>query len=355
MLDHIFLIPGMDEAGSPPAPTPVLSWSGPTSGEVGSQSTDFTVSITDPPAGDTIITFASNGSGDSFSVATRTLNSGNLSATVKLTPGTAGARNITITNDRAISNPSAVVYTSAYETDYAAILARAVTLGYTQPSAAQRIKQQTLLKALKTAGIWAKLDVFYLFCNDGSKEFATLNWKAPSSYQIALASSPVFTSNQGIAGDGVSAYMETSFNPSTNGVQYTQDNASRFAWVYSAVASAPMDSMAGGLGNRMLSSSASSQRINQGVSANLNSAADLSGTGLRQINRTSSTNVELFSGTTQISRTATSAAMSNATQQLLRSNATFGANSLSAYGLGASLVAENAALNTALNTYVSAP
>ncbi len=237
--------------------------------------------------------------------------------------------------------------------DYQAVIRYAQTLGYVVPTPGQRHRQNQFIKSLKMSGIWAKLDLFYLFANNGSKEFATINWKAPSLYQATLVNSPIFTTNQGIAGDAASAYIETNFNPSTHGVNYTQDNAGRFAWVYSTVAAAPIDSMAGGLGNRMLSSSPSSQRINQGASTNLASAADLSGTGLRQINRTSSTNVELFSGTTQLSRTATSAAISNATQQLLRSNTTYGANSLSAYGLGASLVSENGALHAALNTYIS--
>lgn len=353
-LDEILMIPGAEESGGGGAPTPVLSWSGSSAGEVGSASTNFTVSITDPPAGDTIITFASNGTGDTPSVATRTLNAGNPSATMTWTPGTDGPRNFTITNDRSISNPAAVVYTAAYETDYAAILARAVTLGYTLPSAAQRIKQQTWLKTMKTAGIWAKLDAYWHYHNDtGSNSFGTINWKNPASFQASMVGSPMYQSNQGVLGDGVGAYIDKNFNCATNATNYQQDNACRFAWVYSATASAVIDGVAGTLSNRMLSSSASSQRINQGGSTNLNSAADLSGTGLKQINRTSSTNVELFNGTTQISRTATSQAITNAAQYGLRANTGYGANGLSCEGIGASLVSENPALHAGLTAVFS--
>jgi hypothetical protein len=352
-LSTILMIPGIGGGGGG-APTPVLSWSGPSSGEVGSASTNFTVSITDPPAGDTIITFASSGSGDTLSVATRTLNSGALSATVTLTPGTDGARNVTITNDRSISNPAAVVYTSAYETDYAAILARAVTLGYTQPSAAQRIKQQTLLKAFKTAGIWTKLDAFWMYANDGSKEFATLNWKAPSSYQNTLVNSPTFQSNLGFLGDGVAARIESNFNCSTNGVNYTLNSAGRFVWVYSASnnTNGP-EGISGFGGNCILAVSSTGQRINGGASAALSSAVDMGGTGLRAIYRTSSTNVELFVDTTQSSRTQSSTAIQNATQSLLARASFFWAGGASCYGIGGPLVSENTDLRSAINTYLA--
>jgi len=92
---------------------PELTWTGDSSGEVGFASDDFTVSISNPPAGDTIITFVSDGPGDTFTVTTRTLNSGALSATVKVIAGTPGARNISITNNRSIANPAAVTYTAS--------------------------------------------------------------------------------------------------------------------------------------------------------------------------------------------------------------------------------------------------
>ena len=339
-------------------PDPSYSVSGPSTGVALAESTNFTVTgynLTGP----VVVTPASDDPGGTFDPATVTIDVGDLVKTFTYTPdGSVGTHTISFTNDDGLSDPASLEYevtAPAYETEYQAILDRATTLGYTLPSTGQRTKQNTLLAALKTAGIWTKLDIFYLFCNDGSKEFATLNWKAPSSYQITLVNSPIFSSNQGIAGDAVSAYMDLGFNCSTNGVQYTQNNASRFAWVYSAVASAPIDGVSGVNSNRMLSSSSNAHRINQGAAGTLDTAADLSGTGLRQINRTSSTNVELFVGTTQISRTCTSAAMANAAQFLLRTNASYGANSLSAYGLGASLVSENSDLNTALNTYISAP
>jgi hypothetical protein len=130
------------------------------------------------------------------------------------------------------------------DSDYQAVIRYAQTLGYVVPTPGQRHRQNQLIKSFKMTGIWAKLDLFYLFANNGSKEFATLNWKSPSLYQATLVNSPVFTTNQGIAGDGVAAYVDTNCNPATQGVNYTQDNAGRFAWVYSAVASNNIDGLA---------------------------------------------------------------------------------------------------------------
>jgi hypothetical protein len=111
--ETVLMIPGIDEEGAP-APTPTLELTGPSSGNCLEASTNFTVTITNPPSGDTVITFASTDGGDVFTPTTRTLNSGTLSATFTVTPdATSGARTISITNDRSISNPAGVSYTAA--------------------------------------------------------------------------------------------------------------------------------------------------------------------------------------------------------------------------------------------------
>lgn len=236
--------------------------------------------------------------------------------------------------------------------EYLAVLHRARSLGYTLPTPSQqKFQNQRLLRELKYAGAWQKLDIFYGLANNGSKEFATIDWVTPSAHQITIVNSCTWASNVGFTGNGTDMYLDTNYNPSSMGVQYTLDNASRFAWVL-ADNSGNLDGVAASGVNTMIPSSSTSQRINQGA-ANLSSAADLNGTGLTVINRTSSTNVELFKNTTQISRTATSTSVNNANQLILRSSTTYGSHTISAYGMGASLVNENAALYNALNTYLA--
>jgi len=116
---------------------------------------------------------------------------------------------------------------SAFDADYQAILDRSTALGYTAPSATQQTLQNTLVEDLKTAGVWDKLDVFYCFATDGDSDYATLNWKAPSSFQATKTNSPTFTANEGFAQSGT-AYLETGFVLDTNGTNYTQDDAGVF-------------------------------------------------------------------------------------------------------------------------------
>jgi hypothetical protein len=117
------------------------------------------------------------------------------------------------------------VSTTPLDADYQAVLDRASTLGYRAPNAAQQTLQNTLVEDLKTAGIWSKLDVFYVFATDGDNDYATLNWKSPSNNEATKVNSPTFTDNIGFTGNGSSAYLDTNFQP-VNGSQYTTNSAS---------------------------------------------------------------------------------------------------------------------------------
>jgi hypothetical protein len=132
---------------------------------------------------------------------------------------------------------SLVISSNVYESEYQSVLDRATALGYTLPSSGQRTKQNQLLRDLKSAGIWNSLDVFYIFATDGSSDFATLNWKAPSSFQITKVNSPTFTANEGFDFDGTTQYLNTNWIPGTNGVNYTQNNAGIGFYVNDNVAS----------------------------------------------------------------------------------------------------------------------
>ena len=113
------------------------------------------------------------------------------------------------------------------DADYQAVLDRASTLGYTAPSAAQQELQNAFVEDLKTAGVWSKLDLLYVFATDGDSDYATLNWKAPSSFQLTKTNSPTFTTNEGFAQSGT-AYLDTNFQLNTDGTNYTQDDAGVF-------------------------------------------------------------------------------------------------------------------------------
>jgi len=110
------------------------------------------------------------------------------------------------------------------DTDYAAILNYATTLGYNLPSGSQQVKQNQLVIDLKDGGIWSKLDSFAVFATDGSTDFALIDWKRLVQY--TAVNSPAFTTNQGFKGNGTSSYLNTNYNPFANGVNFSQNNAS---------------------------------------------------------------------------------------------------------------------------------
>jgi len=119
---------------------------------------------------------------------------------------------------------------SSFDTDYQSVLNRAGVLGFTIPSASQQTLQNRLVKTLKTFGVWNKLDVFYMFATNGDSDFATLNWKAPSSFQTTKVNSPTFTTDAGFSGNGSTAYLDTNFVISTDVQNYSQNNASTFTY-----------------------------------------------------------------------------------------------------------------------------
>ncbi len=76
-----------------------------------------------------------------------------------------------------------------------------------RPDSAHRDAVNGLVRSLKTAGIWAKLDGLYVLASH-TQQAALLNWVGDFHNLIAY-NSPVFTADQGIAGDGASAYLQT--------------------------------------------------------------------------------------------------------------------------------------------------
>jgi hypothetical protein len=242
-----------------------------------------------------------------------------------------------------------------FDADYQGILTYATTQGYTLPSAGQQILQNQLVLDLKTGGIWTKLDTFAVFATDGNSDFALIDWKRLS--QFTAVNSPTFTTNVGFSGNSTSAYVNTNFNPSTSGVNYTLNNASRIMYGDFPSDSGYPESAAGGLDNLTRSSNNNTrQRINQGSSNVLAGPANWTGNNIfKSLNRTSLTNIEMFGNLTQTSTTATSTSISNNNQWLLAGNSAFStsANIFKIYGMGASLVSENTDLYNALNTYIT--
>ena len=241
----------------------------------------------------------------------------------------------------------------AFDASYKAILYRAIALGYTLPSADQQAKQNSLLVSLKTIGVWNKLDVFYVFAQNGGSAFGTLNWKNPNANQSTLVNAPTFVSNGGLMGNGTSSYIDTNYNPSTQGVQYTLNNASMYFFTHAISGAGAFAGVETTAENRMWRQPSSQQRINQGSTA-LPSAFDFTAVvNTKSIHRTSSTNITLYNSTTGENRTVASSVMPTQDLFVLKSQTSHGAHTSAGFAAGASLIAEHTNFINAWNTYKS--
>ena len=239
---------------------------------------------------------------------------------------------------------------------YQLILNKATALGYTLPSDAQKIIQNDLVLELKSAGIWNKLDVLYIFANDGGSNFATLNWINPDIRRCLLytsGSTLTFTTNRGFTGNGTSAYIDTTFNP-LFGNKYQGGNASRYIYLYTPQSPAPRPFD----GNSINGSNTFGTYTNP-ISNLINGFTNASTfiysatQQMKSIHRTSATSITMFNGTTIGSGTSFSAFLSNSPQFILRSGSLYASHQVSMYAMGASLITENTDFVNAFNTYIT--
>jgi len=159
-----------------------------------------------------------------------------------------------------------------------------------------------------------------------------------------VTSDPIFRTNIGFTGPN---RLNTNF-PSTSGVNYTLNDASRHAWVYfSYGGNQRIDSAGGSNYNNMENRNGSTyQTVN---SANGGTPTGLAGIGMKSVHRLNSTDVLVINGTTQQSTTLASTALSALPQHIFG-----GTVDISMYSMGASLVAENNDYIAAFRSYLTA-
>ena len=251
----------------------------------------------------------------------------------------------------------------SFDADYTAIITKATALGYTLPSASNQTQQNTLLTALKTSGVWAKLDVFYMFANNGSKEFGTLNWKNPSSNQATIVGSNMTWNSGGFIG-GASSYLDTNFNPTSGTPIITQNNAMIGCWkkTHDATAGKFLWGNSGAY-SYVRSISDYDQRLNSSASlGGANPTFMTTNTGLLILNRTSSTNIvhsvisPTISDKTNLPATANSFGLQNANYTVFTYASVSGAaylGQLSSWFIGSSIVTETPDFYTAMSKYMA--
>jgi hypothetical protein len=225
---------------------------------------------------------------------------------------------------------------------------------YEDTAEAKSILQNQFMLAIKAAGVWAKLDVLCVFRGSGDGA-ALVDWKRLSEVTNIDC---VFDTTQGFIGDAsIPAYINTGFTPNTMGVNYTQNNASRYFFPYTFNGTGPMDGTQGGGGgsrNRMLLEDSIDHKINQNGAIPLSSTFEYTTTvEPKSIHRTSATAVKLYNDTTFENRVGLSDTVP-VSQYILRNINDYADHTVAAYAMGASMVSENTDFVAAWNTYITA-
>lgn len=237
-------------------------------------------------------------------------------------------------------------YGAAANSETTALLARMATY----PGAQRAAQIDTLIGALKTGGVWSKLDALYVFSVHETAT-AVLNWVS-TNYGLTSATPPTFTPGQYVQGNGTTQFYDTNFNPTTASTpKYVQDSAHFGFWQVNTVGGNPF----GHTGATITPSTGPIYRINGAAGVTGSGAA---ATGYFTANRTSSVAVEGFwNGASNITNGAnTSAAPSNETFFVCARNQTtdtFSTGRLTVVHFGSSLSgAEVTAAYNAFQTYL---
>ena len=239
------------------------------------------------------------------------------------------------------------------DSDYLNVLVFATSASndYDLPSPFQQLQHQQLIQNLKTSSIWNKLDVFYNFMSDGSSGFNLINWKNTGSYFITSSGNIVHEKNRGFKGDSIAAYLDTNYDPSTSGVNYTLENASRYVFVTGVgTTSSLLDGVLTDNTNLLYASGSDISKINSLV--NLSQSFEMSGSYLmKSIHRSGSINATLFNGTSSFTTSqSVDVALFGGNQYILRSGTTYGDSTIGMYAMGSSLINENTSF---VNSYVT--
>ena len=167
----------------------------------------------------------------------------------------------------------------------------------TQPSALWTNALNTYIRQMIIDGNWQLLDRMWILASDNQQN-ARISIVNPTSTQISEVSSPSWTKDQGYTGNGTSSYLNTNWNPATQGVQYTLNNASVGLYTRNAPAAAPGTAICGngvaGNGTALLIINRTSLDDFIINSATVSTKTAKASGGLYSVNRTSSTIVSPY-------------------------------------------------------------
>lgn len=239
---------------------------------------------------------------------------------------------------------------------YAALLNVATSLGYSLPSTDQQAKQISFISALMDAGIWDSLDVLYVFATDGDSDFATLNWKNPSTFKCTKVNSPTFTANEGFNGNGTTSYLDTEWDPATNGVNFTQNENGIFCHVNDSLSGFPYGNEGAGTTGQNLIAQVAGNLLYSNNSGGSGSVANTNDIALYHNRRVASNEAKVYKNGVLLG-TAAVASNGFSSQDMFvcafndNGSILYSSSQISVFAIGTSLTGKELALYTAWNNY----
>ena len=114
---------------------------------------------------------------------------------------------------------------SGFEAETLAVLA-----AYTvEPDGATQILMNDIVVELKTRGMWALLDTFYVMATNEDAG-ARVNWINPGTFDLVDVGTPSFVVDEGYDFNGTDNQLDTGYNLSTSGGNYLRNSASAGFW-----------------------------------------------------------------------------------------------------------------------------
>ena len=190
-----------------------------------------------------------------------------------------------------------------YNAETLAIIDKAIADGITLPSEANLLLISSTIDSLKAANAWTIADRITFWGNDSSSTgFGTINAKNPSADLATIVNSITLVNKKGVEGDGVSAYIDTNYNPTIDAVNYGLNSASILLYQYK-VATVGFD-LYGKTGSsvvRLQSRLVTIQRINS--TSNLSGDAAFNQIGTIGLHKVDAVNVNVQTNSTLTART----------------------------------------------------
>jgi hypothetical protein len=272
-----------------------------------------------------------------------------------LTPVTSGGVPVTIVASGGVP----VTFVAAeggttYETETYALLGRMTV----QPSTTRMGQINTLITALKTAGVWAKLAGCGSLA-EGTQQASLLDWTS-GGHDLTAFNSPTFTANRGVTGNGTTSSVDYS---ATTGATWspalaTQNSSHYGLWTRTAATygggGIDLYAGAGFMSRRATTNPAHyTVRVNAAGSTNVAVAGV---TGFFIGARADASNQRLYRNGALVTSAAVASSAAPDRLQLLHANgASYSDAEASWWSIGADLTDQNVAdYYTALNTYMTA-